>query len=80
MHLSSPNDPVEEPPSDGPPVSDDYGSTPETSGSLGMNSEIQGIVESGGDRDWFSISLDAGSTYKFDLEACFYWRSLSETL
>ena len=33
-----------------------------------MNSEIQGIVESGGDRDWFSISLDAGSTYKFDLK------------
>ena len=32
------------------------------------NSEIQGIVESGGDRDWFSISLDAGSTYKFDLK------------
>ena len=28
------NDPVEEPPSEGPPVSDDYGSTPETSGSL----------------------------------------------
>ena len=62
------NDPVEEPPSEGPPVSDDYGSTPETSGSLEMNSEIQGIVESGGDRDWFSISLDAGSTYKFDLK------------
>ena len=33
-----------------------------------MNSEIQGIVESGGDRDWFSVSLDAGSTYKFDLK------------
>ena len=62
------DDPVEEPPSESPPVSDDYGSTPETSGSLGMNSEIQGIVETGGDRDWFSISLDAGSTYKFDLK------------
>ena len=60
--------PVEEPPTDGPPVSDDYGSTPETSGSLEINSEIRGIIEVGGDTDWFSVNLDAGSTYKFDLK------------
>ena len=60
--------PVEETPTDGPPVSDDYGSTPETSGSLEINSEIRGIVEVGGDTDWFSVNLDAGSTYKFDLK------------
>jgi subtilisin family serine protease len=60
--------PAEEPPAEEPPVSDDYGSTPETSGSLEMDSEIRGNVEVGGDRDWFSINLDAGSSYKFDLK------------
>jgi len=59
--------PVEEPPIEEPPVEDDYGSTPDTSGSLEMNSEILGTIEILGDRDWFSINLDEGLSYKFDL-------------
>jgi subtilisin family serine protease len=61
--------PTEEPPTEEPPTNgDDYGSTPGDSGSIEVESTATGELEVAGDRDWFSIELEAGKGYKFDLE------------
>ncbi|MES2300216.1 MAG: DUF4214 domain-containing protein [Pseudomonadota bacterium] len=45
---------------------DDFGADTNTAGSLTVGSSVTGTLEAGGgDRDWFSVSLAAGSTYWF---------------
>ena len=47
--------------------SDDYGASPESSGSLEIGSSLEGNLESLGDLDWFKIELDADKYYNFEL-------------
>ena len=51
------------------PVSDpdDYGNTPDSSGSFALGSSLQGELETIGDRDWFAINVVAGNSYEFTL-------------
>lgn len=47
---------------------DDYADGPNTSGALdAINGSIGGRLETLGDRDWFRVDLEAGSTYEFQL-------------
>ena len=47
-------------------VSDDYPAG--TTGTVAVGGSVAGEIEVGGDRDWFAVTLDAGKTYRFDLE------------
>ena len=51
------------------PVSntDDYGASPDSSGSLSIGSILEGNLESLGDLDWFKVELDADKYYNFEL-------------
>jgi hypothetical protein len=46
---------------------DDYGATTATAGAISVGGSATGLVESGGDRDWFRLSLTAGASYRFNL-------------
>ena len=46
---------------------DDFGATPDQSGQLNVGGQSQGTLERHGDRDWFGINLDSGSSYRVDL-------------
>jgi uncharacterized protein YegP (UPF0339 family) len=46
---------------------DDFAANNATTGSLSVGGSSTGVVNSSGDRDWFRISLNAGSTYRFNL-------------
>ena len=48
--------------------SDDYGTSISNAGSVGVGASTTGEIEEAGDQDWFAISLQAGTTYQFDLE------------
>ena len=47
--------------------SDDYGATPDSSGSLAIGSSLEGNIESVGDLDWFKVELEADKYYNFEL-------------
>ncbi|WP_332855500.1 DUF4214 domain-containing protein [Duganella sp. S19_KUP01_CR8] len=48
---------------------DDFGATTATAGKLVVGTPLGGELEAGGgDRDWFAVSLNAGSTYWFTLK------------
>ncbi len=49
-------------------VPDDFSSDSGTAGTLAVGSSVTGEVELDGDRDWFAVELQAGYTYRFDLE------------
>jgi Ca2+-binding RTX toxin-like protein len=49
-------------------VADDYGQTKTSAGTVGVGSTRSGTIETVGDTDWFKITLQAGATYRFDLE------------
>ncbi|MBI4798648.1 MAG: S8 family serine peptidase [Desulfarculus sp.] len=49
-------------------VVDDYAGGTSTTGLLTVGGSLTGAIESTGDRDWFGITLNAGSQYVFDLE------------
>ncbi|MBI5523553.1 MAG: S8 family serine peptidase, partial [Desulfarculus sp.] len=49
-------------------VVDDYAGDATTTGLLAVGGNISGAIETSADRDWFSIALNAGSQYVFDLE------------
>ena len=49
------------------PDNDDYLDNRNTNGSLEVGSSINGSLERTGDRDWFSVYLNAGMSYQFDL-------------
>ena len=58
-------------------LSDDYTAGIDTAGTVTVGGSVTGEVESGGDRDWFEVTLQAGRTYWIDLEGS---RSGSGTL
>ncbi|RFP08044.1 MULTISPECIES: DUF4214 domain-containing protein [unclassified Duganella] len=48
---------------------DDFGATAATAGKLQVGAPMGGELEAGGgDRDWFAVSLNAGTTYWFTLK------------
>ena len=49
-------------------VSDDFTAGTDTAGSVTAGGSATGEIEFGGDRDWFAVELEAGKTYRFDLE------------
>ena len=49
-------------------VSDDFGSTTATAGTISLGGSQSGTLETAGDDDWFGVSLTAGSTYTIDLK------------
>ncbi len=48
-------------------VVDDYTASTATTGSLAIGSYKTGSIESVGDKDWFKVTLAAGTTYTFNL-------------
>ncbi|GGK53510.1 S8 family serine peptidase [Salinarimonas ramus] len=59
------------PPGPGPgptPIADDFAGDATTAGRLSPGAAVSGVIESAGDRDWFAISLQAGTAYRFALE------------
>lgn len=48
-------------------MADDYGSTASTAGALSVGGQVTGKLEVRDDRDWFSVTLAAGTTYWFEL-------------
>ena len=49
-------------------MTDDYTSSTSTTGYVAVGGTATGEIELGGDRDWFAVTLEAGKTYRFDLE------------
>ena len=49
-------------------ISDDYAADPATTGTVVPDGSATGDVEYHGDRDWFAVTLEAGKTYRFDLQ------------
>ena len=40
----------------------------DTTGTVAVDGSVTGVIESRGDRDWFAVTLVAGTTYRIDLE------------
>ena len=49
-------------------VPDDFTAGTGTAGTVAVGGSATGEIELGGDRDWFAVTLEAGKTYRFDLE------------
>ena len=49
-------------------VPDDFTAGTDTAGRVAVGGSATGKIETPGDRDWFAVSLEAGKTYRFDLE------------
>lgn len=47
---------------------DDFGANTTNPGRLSIGGATKGVIESGGDRDWFAVSLNAGGYYWFKLD------------
>ena len=54
-------------------VPDDFEATTQTTGTVEVGGSATGDIEFEGDRDWFAVELDAGSTYRIDLEGSPTW-------
>jgi fibronectin-binding autotransporter adhesin len=48
-------------------LDDDYSGDPYTTGTVAVGSSVTGDIETAGDRDWFAVTLTAGTTYRIDL-------------
>ena len=46
---------------------DDFADNASTSGTLPIGNQVQGNIELPNDKDWFRVTLQAGTTYVFDL-------------
>ena len=46
---------------------DDFAANNSTAGAVAIGGSSSGVISFGGDRDWFRVSLQAGSTYRFNL-------------
>ena len=49
-------------------VPDDYEAGTGTSGTVEVGGSVMGEIETGGDRDWFAVELEAGTAYLIDLK------------
>ena len=49
-------------------IVDDYTADTATTGTIGLNRPASGEIEFPNDRDWFAVTLEAGRTYRFQLE------------
>ena len=49
-------------------VTDDFAAGTGTTGAVAVGESARGNIETERDRDWFAVTLDAGSTYRIDLE------------
>ena len=49
-------------------VTDDHPESPATTGTVAVGGSATGAVETAGDHDWFEVALEAGKTYRVDLE------------
>ena len=49
-------------------VTDDFAAGTGTSGTVDVGGTATGEIEISGDRDWFTVTLGAGKTYRIDLE------------
>ena len=49
-------------------MSDDYTSDTQTTGTVTVGGSTTGDIETGGDQDWFEVTLEAGKTYRIDLK------------
>ena len=47
---------------------DDYAGDVSTSGTVSVGGQATGALETGGDVDWFAVTLTPGPTYTIDLE------------
>ena len=47
---------------------DDFTAGTETGGAVDVGGSVRGEVDFVGDRDWFAVNLEAGKTYRIDLE------------
>ena len=47
---------------------DDFAAGTGTSGVVAVGGSASGEIDVSGDRDWFAVELDAGTTYRFNLE------------
>ena len=47
---------------------DDFSASTNTAGAVEVGDEATGEVDFNGDRDWFAVTLEAGTTYRFDLK------------
>jgi hypothetical protein len=48
-------------------ATDDFGATTATAGSIAVGAQVKGNIELANDTDWFKVTLQAGTTYVFDL-------------
>lgn len=49
-------------------LGDDYSADTTTLGAVAVGSSVAGEIEIAEDRDWFAVTLQAGTAYRFDLE------------
>ena len=49
-------------------VREDFTAGTDTAGTVTVGGSATGEIELGGDRDWFAVELEAGKTYRIDLE------------
>ncbi|MEX5728137.1 Ca2+-binding RTX toxin-like protein [Rhodovulum iodosum] len=47
---------------------DDYAQTTATTGAVAVGGSSSGAIEETGDQDWFAVSMEAGQTYRIDVE------------
>ncbi|WP_277785612.1 matrixin family metalloprotease [Caulobacter segnis] len=52
----------------GGPARDDYAGNATTSGRVTVGGAVSGVIEIGGDVDWFRVELSAGRAYRLDLK------------
>ena len=52
-------------------IPDDYAANETTTGTLAVGGSAAGEIDMRGDRDWFAVTLEAGRTYRIDLEGSF---------
>ena len=54
-------------------VADDYVAWTGTTGKVTVGGSTTGDIEFSGDRDWFAVTLEAGTTYQIDLDGDTLW-------
>ena len=50
------------------PIVDDHSATRQTTGEVDVDGSVTGEIETGNDRDWFKVELEAGRNYRIDLK------------